>query len=122
MFFVQLMVQFVNFDPGPFQCFSATRGDLVNAPAAPPSALERRPQQAAPLEAMQEWVKSSGADAVAVMRQFLHHGQSKDRLMASVDKHVNPYESEKQLSLWFQHKTNIPLAARWRIACYRISI
>lgn len=57
---------------------------------------------------MQEGVESSRADAVSVMRQLLHHGQSKDRLMAGVHKHVNSYEPEKQHSLLFQHKTNIP--------------
>jgi hypothetical protein len=49
---------------------------------------------------MQERVESSGANAITVMRQLLHHGQSKDGLVRSVHQHVNPYESEKEFPLF----------------------
>lgn len=61
---------------------------------------------------MQERVKSPGANAVSVMRQLLHHGQSKDRLVRGVQKHVNPYESVKKFPLLLEHRINIPFAVQ----------
>lgn len=60
---------------------------------------------------MQQRIKRSRADAIPVMRQLFHHGKPKDRLVRSVHQHVNPYKSEKELSLLLQHNINILRAA-----------
>ena len=72
---------------------------------------------------MQQRVKSSGANAIPVMRQLLHHRQPKDRLVRGVHKHVDPYKTEKEFSLLFQHTINIPPPAQLSERMYyRISI
>jgi hypothetical protein len=48
---------------------------------------------------VQERIKSSGANAVAMMFKFLHHGKTEDRLMRSVNEHVNANESGKEFPL-----------------------
>ncbi len=62
---------------------------------------------------MQERVEGSGANAITVMRQFLHHGRAKDGLVRSMRKHVNPNKSQKDIPLLFQHNINIPLLGRF---------
>jgi hypothetical protein len=73
---------------------------------------------------MQERVKSSRANAIPVMRQFLHHRKPKDRLVGRMDEHMNPYKAEKEFSLVVGHRSNIPLCDLNRISIvyYRISI
>ena len=57
---------------------------------------------------MQEWIEGARANAIPMMRQLLHHGQSKDWLMGSMHQYMNPYESEEEFPLLFQHNVNIP--------------
>jgi len=78
---MKFVVQLVNLDSGLFQGLLANGGDLVDPSLAPSNCFEGRLQQAAALQTMQERVKSSGANAVSVMRQLLQHGQSKDWLV-----------------------------------------
>ena len=58
---------------------------------------------------MQEWVEGSRTNAISMRLQLLHHGQSKDRLVGGMHQHMNPYESEEEFPLLFQHKINILL-------------
>jgi hypothetical protein len=112
---MELVVQFVNFHPGFVQSLPADRRNSVNPPLASAYIFEGGPQQAAALQTMQERVERSRANAVAVMRQLLHHGQSKDGLVSRVHQHVHADESGKELSLFLQHKINIPLLVRFSI-------
>lgn len=57
---------------------------------------------------MQKRIERSRTNAISMMLQLLHHGQSKDWLMGGMHKHMNPYEPEEEFPLLFQHKVNIP--------------
>jgi hypothetical protein len=105
-------MQFIDLCLGLVESLFARSSDLVDPSLAPSNIPKDGLQQAAALQAMQERVERSRPDAIPVMRQLLHHGQSKDGLVGSVHKHVNPYESEKEFSLFLQHKVNIPLPAQ----------
>lgn len=64
---------------------------------------------------MEQWIERPRPDPVPVMRQFLHHRQSKNRLVRGMNQHVDPYQPEKEFPLLFQHSMNIPRRARSRI-------
>jgi len=66
--------------------------------AAASDILESRFQEAPAFHAVQQRVESSGADAVAVTAEFLHHGQAEDGLVQRVDQHVNADQPGKQVS------------------------
>jgi len=57
---------------------------------------------------MQEWVEGPRTNAIPMMLQLVHHGQSKDWLMGRMHQHMNPNESEEEFPLLFQHNVNIP--------------
>jgi hypothetical protein len=58
---------------------------------------------------MQERVEGSRSDAIPVMRQLLHHGQSKNGFMRRMDEDMNPYKTGKEFPLMTGHRSNIPL-------------
>ena len=105
---MKLVMKLIYFFPGFVQGFPASSGDLVNPSLATTNIPEYRLQQAAPLQAMQEWVEGSRTDAISMMRQLLHHRQAKDWLMGCMHQYMNPYESEEEFPLLFQHNVNIP--------------
>jgi len=78
VFFVKFMMKLVYLFSGFVQGFPANGGDLVNPSLTSSNIPEYRLQQATPLQAMQEWVEGSRANAIPMMLQLLHHGQSKD--------------------------------------------
>ena len=108
---MKFLMQLIDLRLGLVEGLLARSCDLVNPSLAPSNILEDGLQQAAALQAMQERVQRSRADAISVMCQFFHHCQPKDRLVRGMHEHVNPYESEIELSLLFQHKFNILLGA-----------
>lgn len=55
-------------------------------------------------KAMQERVERSGTDAVSMMRQFLHHGETEDWLLRSVHQHMDANQAVKELALLVCHK------------------
>ena len=44
---------------------------------------------------MQERVESSRANAIPVMREFLHHRKPEDGLVRCMDEYMNPYKAGK---------------------------
>ena len=108
MFFVKFVMKLIYLLSGFLQGFPANGGDLVNPSLASSNISQYRLQQTASLQAMQEWVEGARANAISMMRQLLHHGQSKDWLMGSMHQYMNPYESEVEFPLLFQHNVNIP--------------
>jgi len=96
---VQFVVQFVHFLPRLVQGFPASRGNPVNAPLPAARNLQGRFQQSASLQPMQQRIQRSRSNAIAVVRKLVHHRQSKNRLMAGVHQHVNPYQSEEEFLL-----------------------
>jgi hypothetical protein len=96
-------------------------GDSVD-PSPPPACIfVLRLEQAAPFQPMQQRVQRSRPDPVTVMRQLLHHGQPKDRLMRGMHQHMNPNQAEKEIPLLSGHPFTIPLRG-FSFARYRISI
>ena len=78
VFFVKFMMKLVYLFSGFVQGFPANGGDLVNPSLASSNIPEYRLQQTSSLQAMQEWVEGSRANAISMMLQLLHHGQPKD--------------------------------------------
>ena len=104
MLFVQFAVQFIDFFFSSFEgSFSGGR-DLVEPSTVTVDAIECRAQHARSLQSMQKGIECAGADAVAVMREFLHHGESEDGLLRSVQQHVDADETVEELALLIYHK------------------
>jgi len=106
---MKFVVKFVDLRFCLVQSLLPDRRNLVNPSLASSDILENRLQQPTAFQAMQERVESSGANAISVMFKLLHHGQTKDWLVGSMHKHVNPYKSEEEFPLLFQHRINILL-------------
>ena len=109
MLFVKLLVQFVDLLGGFCQSPASGGGDLVDAPPSACDSAVRGLQQTAALQLMQERIEGSGANAVSVMRQFLHHGQTEDRLVSRMHQHVNADQAEVEIALTIGHNATIPL-------------
>jgi hypothetical protein len=116
MFFVQLMVQFIDLRSGLVQSLLTGRRDLVDPATVPSNILDARLQQAAAFQAMQEGVEGSGTDAIPVMRQLLHHRNPEDGLVGRMYEYMNPYQAEKEFPLVTGHSLNIPLYTPNRIS------
>ncbi len=93
MLFVQFMVQFIHFFFGLFESSFAGGCDLVEPSSAAFNAIEGRAQQARSFQPVQKRIERAGADAIAVMRELLHHGQSEDGLVHGVQQHVDADET-----------------------------
>ena len=104
---MKFMMQFVNLRLGLAESLPAGGRDLVDPALAPSNILENGLQQPSTLQSMKQRVESSWSNTIPVVHQLLHHGQSEDWLMRSVHQHVNPYKTEKEFPLLFQHKINI---------------
>lgn len=48
---------------------------------------------------MQKWVQRSGADPVAMMFQFLHHGETEERFALGVNEHMNANKTCENIPL-----------------------
>jgi len=120
--FMELVVELVDFGFGFVQGLAASGGDFVNPALAPSDSLEGGFQETGALQSMQERVERTRTNAIAVMRQLLHHGQSEDGFVRRVHEHMNPNEPVKEFLLLLQHKINITPPARFGVGCYRVSI
>lgn len=89
MRFVQLVMQLVHFDGGLLESLFTGGGDLVEAPAAPSHVIDEGFEQTGALQAVKERIERAGANAIAVVAQFLHHRQAEDRLLARMQQHVH---------------------------------
>jgi hypothetical protein len=108
MFFVEFVVQFIDFHSGLVQRLLAGSRDLVDPATVPSNILEDRLQETAAFQAMQEGVESSRPDAIPVMRQFLHHRKAEDGLLRRMHEYMNPDQPEKEFSLVTGHQSTIP--------------
>jgi hypothetical protein len=73
-------------------------------PASPAfSAIERRSQQACPLQAVQKRVKRSRADPISVVLQFLHHREAKDGLVHRMEQHMDADQPVEEFPLLKGH-------------------
>jgi hypothetical protein len=104
MLFVQFAVQFIHFFLGSFEGSFPGGGDFVEPSTATVHPIESGAQHARSLQSMQERIECAGADAVAVMREFLHHGEPEDGLLRSVQQHVDADETVEELALLIYHK------------------
>ena len=102
-------MQLVDLFPCDGQRFFAGSGDPIDSPPTPAGALLLRLEQSASLQAMQQRIERAGTDAVAVVRQLLHHGQAEDRLVRGMHQHMDPNQAEKEVSLIFGHPSTILL-------------
>jgi len=104
MLFVEFVVQFIHFLAGLFEGAFPGRRNFVDPSAAAFHMIERGAQQARFFQPVQERIKSSGANAVAVVREFLHHGESEDGLVHGMQQHVDADETVEEFALLIWHK------------------
>jgi len=100
MDFVKLVEKLIHFHRGLAQGPSASGRDAVNPAPAAADTLGGRLQQSAAFQSVQERVKSSGADAIAVMGKLFDHGQPKDGFVRRMHEHVHPNEAREKLALF----------------------
>lgn len=81
MGFMQFVVEFVDFGFDFVESLSAGGRDAVEAATVAANFIQAGLEQAGALQSVKQRVKGAGTDAVAVMLQFLHHGQAEDRLV-----------------------------------------
>ncbi len=112
MLFVELAVQLVDFDRGAVESFAAGGRDAVDPASATGNDTDGRGQQTAAFETVEQRVQGSGADPVAVVRQFLDHGEPKDRLVRGMQQHMDADKAGKELWQAFCHTNTIPPASR----------
>jgi hypothetical protein len=108
MFFVKLVVQFIDFHSGLVQGLLAGSCDLIDPATVPSNIFEDGLQETAAFQTMQKGVESSRPDAIPVMRQFFHHRKAEDGLLRRMHEYMNPYQPEKEFSLVTRHPSNIP--------------
>lgn len=93
---MKLMMKFANLEFRRVQSLPASCGNLVDPPPASTHIPQGRLQKAVPLHPMQQRVQRSWADAIAMMLQFLHHGKPEDRLVSSVNEHVDANKASEE--------------------------
>jgi hypothetical protein len=103
--FVEFVMQFIYFYAGVIEGAPARRRDRIDSSAASIYVPELRLQEASALHAVEERVEGSGTDTIAVMVEFVHHGEAEDGLVNRVHEHVNPDEAGEQIAWtsWLCH-------------------
>lgn len=71
---MKFVMQLIDLCLGLVEGLLARSCDLVNPSLPPANTFKDGLQQAAALQAMQERIQRSGADAISVTCQFFHHG------------------------------------------------
>ena len=89
VFFVEFMVEFVYLYSRLFQSLFAYSSYFVDSASASASVLQFRDEKSIALHAVQQWVERSWPNAIAMMFQLFHHGETKHRLMSCVNQHVD---------------------------------
>ncbi len=103
VFFMQLVMQFIDLQPRLFQRLPSTCGDLIHPSPAPPNVLQFGAEESAAFQPVEERIERSRPDVVSVVLQLLHHGQPENRLVNRVQEHVDPYKAEKEFPLMWWH-------------------
>lgn len=98
-FLVELMMKFIDFEACPAEGAFARGSDGVDPAPAAGHVFRLRPQQAAALHSVQEWVKGSGANSVTMMVEFFHHREAEDRFVKGVHEDVDADEAGKQAAM-----------------------
>jgi hypothetical protein len=93
------MMKFVDLETRLGEGSFSPGGDGVD-PASPACGLPGfRFQQAGAFHAVEERVEGSGADMVAVMGEFGHHGEAKDGFVESVHEDMDADQTGKQVAM-----------------------
>ncbi len=103
-------MELVDLEAGADECFAAGGGEGVEAALASGDVAQAGFKQAAALEAVEERVEGSGADAVVVVGEFVHHGEAEDGLVRGVGQHMDADETEVEFALLLQHRVNTTAA------------
>lgn len=99
VFFVKFMVEFVYLYSCLFQSLFACFGQFVDSTSASANVPQLRDKKPVALHAVQEWVERSWPNAIAMMLQLFHHGETKQRLMSCVNQHVDTNQTCEDFSL-----------------------
>ncbi len=100
---MQLVVELVDLFFGPLQRFPAGCGDSIHAPAIARACL-RYLQQACALQPVQQRVQRPRSDAITMMRELLHHRQTKNRFLPRVAENMDANQAIKKFALVIVHK------------------
>lgn len=73
-------------------------------------------EQAGALHAVEERVEGSGADAIAVVGELVHHGQAEDGLVRGMDQHMDANEAVVEFALVTRHRIEY-IVTRACLAC-----
>jgi hypothetical protein len=106
VFFVEFAVEFVDLLSRLFKSPFSGSGNPVNPAPATFDAIELRTQETGTFQPMQKRVKRAGTDAVAMVFQFLHHGEAEDGLVRCVKQHMDADEAIEEFALLIGHEDN----------------
>lgn len=99
MLFMQLMVQLVDQGLCLLESFSPGCGDFVKSASPSRNVPQLRFEQPITLHSVEEWIERSGADAIAMMLQLLHHGEPEQEFVLGVDQNVDANQTCKDFPL-----------------------
>ncbi len=110
MLFVQFVVQFVHFWSGFFERSFSGGCNPIEPSLAALNSIQGRAQKARSLQSVQKRIERAGTDAVAMVREFLHHGESEDGFVHGVHQHVDADEPVEEFALLICHKNKYTCA------------
>jgi hypothetical protein len=96
MLLMKFLVQFVDLYHCLSECLFACFGQLVDPAPAAANVSQLGDQKSIAFHTVQERIDGSGSNAVAVVLQFLHHGQTKYRFMSRMNEHMDANQSRKE--------------------------
>ena len=85
--------------PSGLECFSSSRGGLVDAAERFSIAELAGAEITLLLEVVEQGIKAAGADAVAVARKLFDHAEAEDGFFGGVVEDVEPDEAGIQVAI-----------------------
>lgn len=92
-------MQLINLVSGLRESFLAGFGQLVNPSPSTSYLLGFRGQQPISLHPMKQRIQRSRTNFVSVVCKLFHHGQTKQRLLCSMNQHMDANESVEEFPL-----------------------
>jgi hypothetical protein len=104
MCLVEFVVELIHFRSCLFEGPLSRGSDFIEPAPAALNSIKRRPEQAGPLQAVQEGIKRTRADAIPVMFQFFHHRETKDGLVHCVQQYMDANQAVEEFPFLIGHE------------------
>ncbi len=110
MLLVQLLMELIDLFASFFKSAAAAGRDAVKPAAAAMCCIQDRFQQTGLFKAVEQRIKGSGADAITVVRELLHHGEAEDGLLRGVEQHMDANQPGEEFTAAIVHRIHYTAA------------